>query len=70
MSSQIDISDLSDKALWDLYGRVKTNILLAQITAPEKIPANINKFVQAISREITDRGLDKDTDDKGAGDRS
>lgn len=70
MSSAIKLEDLSDKALWDLYGRVKLNIMLAQIFDPDKIPKHIPAFAKAISREITDRGLDKNTDHKGVGDRA
>lgn len=54
------VSQLSDSALLQLYGHIKTNLMFNQIFPKLTKPApEVLELVRQISSEISDRGLDR-----------
>lgn len=59
MASSVDISHLDDIALLQLYGQLKTNLVLHGLFSRKAIPDDVKSFVRILSEEISTRGLDQ-----------
>lgn len=57
--SFLDIGSLSDKGLLTLYGRAKTNFMLARLFRTIEIPQEMYDLLHQVNQEITKRGLDR-----------
>lgn len=53
-----NIHTVSDEALLDMYARAKTNMMLCSLFPKITLSPDVVEFVRALSKEITDRGLD------------
>lgn len=54
------VSQLSDSALLQLYGHIKTNLMFSQIFPKLTQPApEVLELARQLSSEISDRGLDR-----------
>lgn len=45
--------------LWQLYARVKTNLMLASVCRQGPVPETVLEFAKAVNREISLRRLDQ-----------
>lgn len=58
------IRGLSDSQVLSLYGRVKLNLMLSKLFKEEQPPPEVFAFKDEISRQISERGLDRDNRNK------
>lgn len=58
----INLTALTDPQILALYGRVKLNIMLCELFNKTKLNTEIYDFRDNLSRAISERGLDRNTE--------